>query len=85
MLPIKAAKSKARIFTVSMAALVRSPRWFTFGRVKSLGFPIYMSESPARLASLAPCVGQHTLDVLHGLLGYPVETIHELGACGVVA
>ena len=57
----------------------------SFGRVKSLGFPIYMSESPARLASLAPCVGQHTLDVLHGLLGYPVETIHELGACGVVA
>ena len=57
----------------------------SFGRVKSLGFPIYMSESPARLASLAPCVGQHTLDVLHGLLGYPVETIHELGASGVVA
>jgi len=57
----------------------------SFGRVKSLGFPIYMSESPARLASLAPCAGQHTLEVLHGLLGYPAERIHELGAAGVVA
>ena len=57
----------------------------SFGRVKSLGFPIYMSESPARLASLAPCLGQHTLEILHGLLGYPVQTVHELGAAGVVA
>jgi crotonobetainyl-CoA:carnitine CoA-transferase CaiB-like acyl-CoA transferase len=57
----------------------------SFGRLQSLGFPIYMSESPARLASLAPCAGQHTLELLHGLLGYPVETIHELGAAGVVA
>lgn len=57
----------------------------THGKVKSLGFPIYMSESPARLESLAPCRGQHTAQVLHELLGYSVEMIHELGAQGVVA
>lgn len=57
----------------------------THGKVKSLGFPIYMSESPARLASLAPCRGQHTAQVLHELLDYPAETIHELGAQGVIA
>ncbi len=55
------------------------------GRVKSLGFPIYMSESPARLASLAPCRGQHTAQVLRELLDYPAETIHELGTRGVIA
>ena len=55
------------------------------GPLKSLGFPIHMSESPARLASLAPCRGQHTAEVLHELLGYPIETVHELGALGVIA
>jgi crotonobetainyl-CoA:carnitine CoA-transferase CaiB-like acyl-CoA transferase len=53
--------------------------------VKSLGFPIFMSESPARLASLAPCRGQHTAQVLRELLGYPAETIHELGTQACVA
>ncbi len=57
----------------------------THGPVKSLGFPIYMSESPARLASLAPCRGQHTAQVLRELLDYPAETIHELGTQGVIA
>ncbi len=54
------------------------------GPLKSLGFPIHMSESPARLASLAPCRGQHTVEVLHELLGYPIEAVHELGALGVI-
>ncbi len=57
----------------------------THGKVKSLGFPIYMSESPARLASLAPCRGQHTAQVLRELLDYPAETIHELGTQGIIA
>ena len=57
----------------------------THGALKSLGFPIFMSETPARLASLAPCRGQHTVELLHELLGYPAEKIHELGAEGVIA
>ena len=55
------------------------------GKVKSLGFPIFMSESTARLDSLAPCTGQHTRAVLRDLLGYNEDTIYQLTAAGVVA
>lgn len=55
------------------------------GKIKTLGFPIYMSESPARLESLAPCAGQHTEKVLHELLGYPEDAIYQLTADGVIA
>jgi crotonobetainyl-CoA:carnitine CoA-transferase CaiB-like acyl-CoA transferase len=56
----------------------------SFGRVKSLGFPIFMSDSPARLKSLAPCVGQHTASVLHELLGYSEDEIYQFTTEGVV-
>jgi crotonobetainyl-CoA:carnitine CoA-transferase CaiB-like acyl-CoA transferase len=55
------------------------------GKIKTLGFPIYMSDSPARLDSLAPCVGQHTEKVLHELLGYPEDAIYQLTAEGIIA
>ena len=57
----------------------------SFGKVKTLGFPIWASDSPARLESLAPCAGQHTDQVLHELLGYSRETLHELVDAGVLA
>ncbi len=41
----------------------------SYGEVKSLGFPIFMSESPARLRSMAPCRGQHTEEILQDFLG----------------
>lgn len=55
------------------------------GRVKSLGFPIYMSESTARLDRLAPCVGQHSRAVLRDLLGIGEDSYYQLSAAGVVA
>ncbi|MFQ5699569.1 MAG: CaiB/BaiF CoA transferase family protein [Myxococcota bacterium] len=55
------------------------------GRVKTLGFPIYMSESPARLERLAPCVGQHSAEILRELLGYSETRIGELEESGVIA
>lgn len=55
------------------------------GPVRSLGFPVWLSDSPAGLDRLAPCVGQHTEAVLHELLGCSREAIHELSAAGVVA
>lgn len=57
----------------------------SFGTIKSMGFPIYMSESTARLDSLAPCVGQHTAQVLSEILGYPEANIYDLTAAGVVS
>lgn len=56
----------------------------SFGKVNSLGFPIFMSDSPARLKSLAPCAGQHTASVLHEVLGYSEDEIYQLTTEGVV-
>jgi crotonobetainyl-CoA:carnitine CoA-transferase CaiB-like acyl-CoA transferase len=55
------------------------------GRVKTLGFPIFMSETPARLNRTAPCLGQHSAAILHELLGYSEERIGELVGNGIVA
>jgi len=57
----------------------------SFGKLKSLGFPVFMSDTPARLKGLAPCVGQHSADVLHDLLGYSEDAIVELAREDVVA
>jgi crotonobetainyl-CoA:carnitine CoA-transferase CaiB-like acyl-CoA transferase len=57
----------------------------SLGRVKTLGFPIYMSDSPARLSRTAPCLGQHTAEILHERLGYPESRVCELEASGVIA
>jgi len=54
------------------------------GRVKTLGFPIFMSETPARLRRTAPCLGQHSAEVLHGMLGYSEERINRLVADGII-
>lgn len=57
----------------------------SYGPVKTLGFPIFMSESPARLQSLAPCVGQHSGSILNELLGYSEDAIYQFTRTGVVA
>jgi len=54
------------------------------GRVKTLGFPIFMSETPARLNRTAPCLGQHSAEILHEMLGYSEERIGQLVAGGIV-
>ncbi len=51
---------------------------------KSLGFPLFLSDSPARLSRAAPFAGQHTAEVLSDLLGYSEDEIAELEAAGVV-
>lgn len=57
----------------------------SLGRVKTLGFPIYMSDSPARLNRSAPCLGQHTAEILHEKLGYSEGRVCELETSGVIA
>jgi len=54
------------------------------GRVKSLGFPVFMSATPARLDRAAPSLGQHTEQVLHDLLGYSEDRIRALRASGAI-
>jgi crotonobetainyl-CoA:carnitine CoA-transferase CaiB-like acyl-CoA transferase len=55
------------------------------GKVKTLGFPIFMSDSPARLRRSAPCLGQHSAEILHDVLGYSEDRICELATSGVIA
>lgn len=55
------------------------------GRIKTLGFPIFMSDTPARLNRTAPCVGQHSAEILHELLGYSEDRIAALAANGIIA
>ncbi len=54
------------------------------GAIQSLGFPIYMSESPARLRSMAPCLGQHSAEILQEQLGYTDAEIEALSTQGAI-
>ena len=56
----------------------------SLGAIKTLGFPIFMSDSPARLFRLAPCRGQHSFEVLHDLLGYAEDEITALRDAGAI-
>jgi len=54
------------------------------GKVKTVGFPIYMSDTPACLDRAAPGRGQHTAQVLHDVLDYSEEQIGDLAERGIV-
>ncbi len=48
------------------------------GQVKIIGNPVKMSEIRSEAFALPPGLGQHTQDILKGLLGYSDEEINEL-------
>ena len=54
------------------------------GAQTMLGFPIFMSETPARLFRGAPCRGQHGAEVLHDVLGLSEDAVTALRADGVI-
>jgi crotonobetainyl-CoA:carnitine CoA-transferase CaiB-like acyl-CoA transferase len=56
----------------------------THGPIQSLGFPIYLSDSPARLRALAPCVGQHSAEILQERLGYTDADIEQFERDGTI-
>lgn len=56
----------------------------SYGRFQSLGFPVHLSETPARLGRLAPCLGQHSAEVLAEVLGMDDHDLSELETAGVV-
>jgi crotonobetainyl-CoA:carnitine CoA-transferase CaiB-like acyl-CoA transferase len=53
--------------------------------VRMPGNPMKLSASKEARYSRPPAVGEHTLDVLEGLLGYSEETIGQLRQAGVIA
>ncbi|MCI0890369.1 MAG: CoA transferase [Chloroflexi bacterium] len=55
------------------------------GTLRSVGFPIHMSESPAELTKRAPTLGQHSAEVPSETLGYSADEIAQLRTDGVIA
>jgi CoA:oxalate CoA-transferase len=53
------------------------------GPVRMTGFPVRLSETPARLRHPAPALGEHTDQVLQGL-GYSADRIAALRTNGIV-
>ena len=56
----------------------------SLGTTRMLGFPIFMSGTPARLRSTAPRNGQHSAEVLSDLLGYDETRIVRLQQEGII-
>ncbi len=56
----------------------------SLGEIKTLGFPIYMSETPAQLRSMAPCKGQHSSEILQAMLGFSESEIDACETQGVL-
>lgn len=53
------------------------------GKVRQLGMPIKLSDTPAQFRSFAPLVGQHTDEILRGL-GYTPQKIEALRQSGAI-
>ncbi|MDH4265538.1 MAG: CoA transferase [Deltaproteobacteria bacterium] len=53
------------------------------GKVKTLGFPVKMSQTPAKIHRPAPQLGQHTMEILASLQ-YSPEQINELKMKGII-
>ena len=55
----------------------------TVGKVPMVGVPIKLSDTPGRIKSLGPYLGEHTEGILSGL-GYDAQAIANLKQQGVV-
>lgn len=53
------------------------------GKVKQVGIPIKLSETPGKVRSLSPLFGEHTEEVLSGL-GYTKSQLEHLRQTGVI-
>jgi CoA:oxalate CoA-transferase len=54
------------------------------GKVRIAGSPIRLSETPGEVYAPAPRLGQHTEEVLQGILRYSTEEIESLRREGVI-
>ena len=54
------------------------------GRQRQRTWPFRLSRSPAEIRAPAPCLGEHSREVLREVLGYSDDEIEALEAAGVV-
>ncbi|MFQ5477417.1 MAG: CaiB/BaiF CoA transferase family protein [Candidatus Binatia bacterium] len=57
----------------------------SLGPLTMLGFPIFMTDTPARMDRNAPRLGQHSAELLQSMLGLSADTIAGLVDEGVLA
>ncbi len=55
----------------------------TAGRVRNIGIPVKLSETPGSIRRSAPALGQHTDEIL-GEFGYSETQIDELRDSGAL-
>ena len=55
----------------------------TEGKVRQLGTPIKLSDTPATFRNFAPLMGQHTEEILESL-GYDAQKVEEMRNAGVI-
>ena len=55
----------------------------TEGRVRQMGMPIKLSDTPAQFRSFAPVLGQHTDEIMRDL-GYTEAQIHAMRKAGAI-
>jgi crotonobetainyl-CoA:carnitine CoA-transferase CaiB-like acyl-CoA transferase len=55
------------------------------GPVRTVNVPIRLSDTPTAITSAAPLLGQHTEELMTGLLGYPSAQVEALTSSGAVA
>jgi formyl-CoA transferase len=56
----------------------------TAGPIHQIGFPVKFSSTPAQIRTAAPLLGQHTAEIVEGLLGIDSDTFGRLADAGVV-
>eukprot|EP00462_Mataza_sp_D1_P009488 CAMPEP_0175166512 /NCGR_PEP_ID=MMETSP0087-20121206/27750_1 /TAXON_ID=136419 /ORGANISM="Unknown Unknown, Strain D1" /LENGTH=377 /DNA_ID=CAMNT_0016456143 /DNA_START=90 /DNA_END=1223 /DNA_ORIENTATION=- len=54
------------------------------GRTRTIGFPVKYSETPCKMRSAPPLLGQHTSEVLRSLLSKSESQLKELHQTGVL-
>jgi crotonobetainyl-CoA:carnitine CoA-transferase CaiB-like acyl-CoA transferase len=54
------------------------------GKVRMIGVPIRLSETPGAVRTPAPTLGEHTADVLGGMLGLRAEELAALRGAGAI-
>ncbi len=54
------------------------------GKMKIVGSPIRLSETPGEVYAPAPLLGQHSEEILEKLLSYKKEEIESLRTEGVI-
>jgi crotonobetainyl-CoA:carnitine CoA-transferase CaiB-like acyl-CoA transferase len=54
------------------------------GKVRMVGVPVRLSETPGSVRTPSPMLGEHTAEVLHELLGMSPKAVASLRDEGVI-